>query len=62
MNKASFEHANKHRKIMYPAVTKPKIACQKPFRPKKSTRLQTSEKLMSTSPSKHLNCSSNETI
>ena len=46
-NKASFETktpqdiriGNKHRKVMYPAVTKPKKSCQKPFN-------QTSEKLI----------------
>ena len=32
---------------MNPAVTKPKIPSQKPVKPKKSTRLQTSEKLIS---------------
>ena len=42
MNKASFETKacqdnrmrNKHLRIMYPAVTKPKIPGQKPFKPK----------------------------
>ena len=70
MNKASFEtktsqdekNCNKYKKIMYPAVTKPKIPRhKKPWqKSKKINKTSNFWKInKSTSPSKHFICSSN---